>query len=88
MSDIIFPEIEHATITLNEWNRAVVQMDDGWVFYRLDIFPEDTPAEEIAYSRYGVFSTEYDFSLFVVVAESEVPVNQIYGKVTLPMATE
>ena len=44
------PVIEHATVTLNENNRVVIRMDDGWVFYRLDIFPEDTPAEEIAYS--------------------------------------
>lgn len=67
------PVIEHATVTLNEWGRVVAQMDDSWLFYRLDIFPEKTPPEEIAYSRYGVFPLNYDFSNFVVLAESDIP---------------
>lgn len=66
MDSLILPKIEHATVTLNERNRVVVQMDKGWMFYRLDIFPEDTPDEEIAYSEYGVFPIEYDFNLFVI----------------------
>lgn len=84
MSNNVLPVIEHATVTLNERNRVVVQMHEGWVFYRLDIFPEGTPPEDIAYSRYGVFSLEYDYSNFVVVAESDVPANQIYGDTPTP----
>lgn len=79
MSNIILPNIEHATVTLNERNRVVIQMDEGWLFYRLDMYPEDTPPEEICYSRYCVVSPATDFSLFVVVAEADVPANQIFS---------
>lgn len=75
------PVIEHATVALNENNRVVIRMDDGWVFYRLDLFPDGTPSEDIAYSRYGVFPPpeNFEFSNIVVVAESEVPADQIFG---------
>jgi hypothetical protein len=87
MTNNALPVIEHATVTLNERNRVVVQMHDGWVFYRLDTFPQGTPPEDIAYSRYGVFSLEYDYSNFVVVAESDVPADQIFGDTTPPTET-
>ena len=87
MNNNVLPVIEHATVTLNERNRVVVQMDEGWVFYRLDMFPEGTPPERIAYSRYGVFSLEYDYSNFVVVSESDVPADRIFGGTTPPTET-
>lgn len=73
MSNNVLPEIEHANVTLNERNRVVIQMHEGWVFYRLDIFPDGAPTEKTAYSKYGVLSLDYDYSNFVVMAESEIP---------------
>ena len=87
------PMIEHATVTLNERNRVVVQMDDGWVFWRRDLYIDENgemyePApENILYSRYGVFSPSTDFTLFVVVAESDVPADQIFSDTTPPSVT-
>lgn len=86
MSEATLPNIEHASVTLNEYGRVVIRMDAGWVFWdRNDYRDEngevyDPPAEWICYSRYGVFSPQYDFSGFVVAAESEVPADQIFGK--------
>ena len=81
MSDNL-PKIEHASVFLNQYGGITVQMDSGYVFFRSDIFPEGTPAEEVAYSRRGYFPIGFDFSCIVVVAESEVPADQIYGNVT------
>lgn len=87
MSNIVLPNIEHATVTLNERNRVVIQMDDGYVFYWLNMYPEGTPPEDICYSRYCVVSPTTDFTQFVVVAESDVPADQIYGDTTPPTET-
>ena len=73
MSNNVLPKIDHANVTLNERNRVVIQMDEGWAFYRLDIFPEGAPTDKKAYSRYGVLSLDYDYSNFVVLAESDIP---------------
>lgn len=73
MSNKVLPEIEHAKVTLNEWDRVIVQMDEGWLFYRLDIFPDGAPTEKKAYSNFGVLSLDYDYNNFVVIAESEIP---------------
>lgn len=81
MSDNL-PTIEHATISYNQYGGITVQLDSGYVFYRSDLFPEGTPEEEMAYSRRGYFTISFDFSCIVVVAESEVPADQIYGNVT------
>ena len=86
MSNNVLPKIDHANVTLNERNRVVIQMDEGWAFYRLDIFPEGAPTDKKAYSRYGVLSLDYDYSNFVVVAESEVPADQIFGNPATPPA--
>ena len=86
MSDNL-PTIEHATVFYNQYGSITVQMDSGYVFYRSDLFPEETPAEEMAYSRRGYFPTDFDFSYIVVVAESDVPADQIYGDVTPPTET-
>lgn len=84
-NEIVLPNIPHASVTLNERNRVVIRMDTGWVFWdRQDYVDEndnvyDPDPSEIGYSRYGVYSPNYDFSTFVVVAESDVPADQIYG---------
>ena len=51
------------------------------------LFPEGTIEEEMAYSRRGYFTISFDFSCIVVVPESEVPADQIYGDVTPPTET-
>ena len=81
MSDNL-PIIEHATVFYNQYGSITVEIDSGYVFYRADIFPDETPAEDIAYSRRGVFQTDFDFSNIIVVAESDVPADQIYGSTT------
>ena len=81
MSDNL-PTIEHATVSYNQYGGITVQMDSGYVFYRSDLFPEGTPEEEMAYSCRGYFTISFDFSYIVVVADSDVPANQIYGSTT------
>lgn len=93
MSEIILPNIPHATVTLNVRNRVVIQMDEGWVFWDRYEYGTDENGnyieplpEEISYSRYGVYSPATDFDArIVVVAEREVPENQIFGGVTPPI---
>lgn len=93
-NEIILPNIPHATVTLNERNRIIVRMDAGWVFWeRIDYTDEngnmyEPDPSEIGYSRYGSYPASYDFSTFVVVAESDVPPNQIYGLPNPPVVTE
>ena len=78
MSEIILPVIEHATV--NELDgRVEIRMDSGWVFYRTDLYPEGFPEEDISYFRYGVFSPQTDFTVFVIVDETTIPSNQIFG---------
>lgn len=79
MSNIILPKIEHADVTLNPRDRVIVKMEKGFVFWdrndyrdENDELYEPTPRELVC-SRYGVFSPLTDFSLFVVIAESEIP---------------
>lgn len=73
------PTIAHAQTSFNEWGRVVIQMDDGWVFYNLNSYPEGTPAEDICYSRYGVYPADYDFTKIIVVDETTINSDQIYG---------
>lgn len=83
------PTIEHATVTLNERGRVVVQMDDGWVFCDMRHYedltddegnPREPLPEELSYFRYGVFSPATDIaSCLLIVAETDVPANQIFG---------
>lgn len=93
MSEIVLPTIPHADVTLNVRNRVVVQMHEGYVFWDRSLHtgftdeegnPRDPYPEEICYYRYGVFSPNKDFSLLVVVAESEVSADQIFGGNTEP----
>lgn len=87
------PTMEHATITINTYGRYNLIMDAGWVFY--DTFdyanwvdeegnPIEPSTEEICYYR-AIYNlpSDTDFATrFVVVAESEVPADQIFGNVT------
>lgn len=90
MSKIILPTIAHATVTLNVRNRVIIDMDDDWVFYdRADYGTDENgdyitpPAEEFIYSRWGSYAPDTDFDArIVVVAEDEVPTDQIFGTVT------
>lgn len=89
MSEIMLPTIAHATVTLNPRNRVVIQMDEGYVFYDRNDYselideegnPREPLPEEISYFRYAVYSPATDFdNRIVVVAESEVPADQIFG---------
>lgn len=81
IKDYTLPTIEHATVNWIYGTRVEVRMDDGWVFYLLDSYPEGTLVEDICYYRYGVFSPQRDFdNTFVVVDETTVNPNQIFGK--------
>ena len=80
--------IAHAYLVLNERNRVVLTMEDGWVFYRTTTYPEGTPEEDICYFRYGVFGQTTDFSAFVVVDASTVSADQIYSLTNPPAVTE
>ena len=84
-------ENEYATISVNRVN---VAMKTGYVFYDLADYegltdeegnPREPYPEEIAYSR-RLFNTSVnrDFSTIVIVPESEVPADQIFGTVTPP----
>lgn len=71
------PNIEHATITVNSWNRIIIQMDQGWVYWDRNHLGTDdegnfiTPnsPEEITYFQYGVYSPDTDFNARIVVVE-------------------
>ena len=45
MSEIILPVIPHATVTLNERNRVVITMDEGFVFYNTTHYSDLTDDE-------------------------------------------
>lgn len=83
------PTIAHADVQYNQWGRVEITMYEGWVFYDasdyegwtdIDGNPVEPMPEEISYYRYGVFSPNSDLvNRIVVVAESEVPADQIFG---------
>lgn len=81
------PTIEHATVTLNQWGRVVIQMNSGWVFYDLREYPEGTPAEDICYYGYGVYPPDYDFNNIIVVDKSTIDADQIYDNGDKPDET-
>lgn len=84
--EIILPTIPHCNVHwLNDKKITVVlDMNDGWVYWdRRDYTDDDEniiepDPSEIGYSRSGNYPSSYDFSTIVVVAESEVPANQIH----------
>lgn len=86
------PTIANATVTLNAYGGIVIQMNNGFVYYDRENYadltdeegnPREPLPEEISYFRYGVYprsiSNEEIESRIVVVAESEVPANQIFA---------
>lgn len=96
MSNNALPTIAHATVEYNQWGNIVITMDEGWVFWDRDGYGVDEngnyiePApEDISYSRYGVYVATTDFDArIVVVAEADVPADQIFGDTTPPTVTE
>ena len=88
------PTVEHATVTLNRYGRIDFVMDNGYVFYDLADYagytddegnPREPYPDEISYSRAGYsYPLNYDFSTIRVVAETEVPENQIFGNNPIP----
>lgn len=84
-TEVTIPAIPHADVSLNERNRVVIKMHEGWVFYDKRDYRDsdgnyyDPKPEDYIYSRYGVFSSTKDFSEIVVVAESDVPAEQIFA---------
>ncbi len=77
------PNIPNTTVEVAFGTAWKITANVGYVFYCLSSYPEGTPPEEIAYSRFGYFpqsvGAEYLENDIVVVPESEVPENQIYG---------
>ena len=86
------PNIKNVTATLRPSGAIAVTANDGYVFYDRANYedytdengnPCEVPAEEICYFRYIVFgksvTAEEIESRLVVVPESEVPADQIFG---------
>lgn len=74
--------IPHIYLELNERNRVVMQLETGWVFYNLYIYPEGTATEDICYFRYGVYPADYNFDYIVVANETTVNADQNFTIVT------
>lgn len=88
----MLPNIEHITASTNQYGGTVIQADVGYVFYdRYDYMnltdeegnPREPLPEEILYSRYAVFAPSVSAAeiedRLVVLPESEVPADQIFG---------
>lgn len=86
------PNIEHITATYRPSGAIAITADTGYVFYdRCDYEgltdddgnPREPLPEEMLYFRYRVFgksvTAEKIEARIVLVAESEVPANQIFG---------
>lgn len=89
MSNVVLPTIEHADVSLNDYGRVNIHMHEGYVFYNRDTYsgltdeegnPREPLPEEISYFRaiYNLPLT-FDFTNIVVVTETDVPANQIFG---------
>lgn len=79
--------ISHIHLELNVRNRVVMQLESGWVFYDLGEYPEGTPAEDICYYGYAVYSPDYDFNNIIVVDKSTIDADQIYDNGDKPDET-
>ena len=86
---------DYATVSVNRIN---LMIEDGYVAYRRSDYeglideegnPREPLPDEISYFRafYNI-SVNADFSNYVIVPESEVPENQIFGTVTPPIVTK
>ena len=88
----MLPNIEHLTAVINKYGATAITADEGYVFYDKNDYLNLTDdegnlrepfPEEILYSRYIVFPPSVSAaeieSRLVVVPESEVPADQIFG---------
>ena len=88
----MLPNIEHITASTNRYGSTVIQADEGFVFYDKIDYEGYTDAEgnpceplpeDILYFRYKVFpvsvTAEEIEDRLVVLPESEVPADQIFG---------
>lgn len=86
------PNIEHITATTRPSGATAITADEGYVFYDRNNYtdltddegnPRDPLPEEMLYFRYKVFpasvTAEEIEARIVVVAESDVPADQIFG---------
>ena len=71
--------IPHIHLELNERNRVVMQLEDGWVFYDLREYPDGPEDEYISYYEYAVYSPDYDFTNIIVVDKSTVDPDHIFN---------
>jgi hypothetical protein len=92
------PNIENATVTVHRTNYWKISANTGYVFWdRADYIDYETGTlrepspEEIAYSRVGYYPQSIGIEAIeariVVVQESDVPADQIYGGLTPPSET-
>lgn len=98
MSITNLPTIENATVEVAYTRMWKITANEGYVFwdranyidFETGMLREPAP-EEIAYSRFGYYQQSIGIedieARIVVVPESEVPADQIYGGVTPPVET-
>lgn len=60
------PTILHADVSLNERNRAVIRMHEGYSFYDRQSY-DGIETDEITLSKYAVFAPDTDFDARIVV---------------------
>lgn len=81
------PNIANAAVALTIYGRVEIRMLDGFVYYDRENYadltdedgnPREPLPEEISYFRYGVYAPDTDFDRIVVVAEGEIPPEQIF----------
>jgi hypothetical protein len=84
-ANIVIPNLTNAEAYLNENNRVILQMNNGYVFWDRNDYRDEngemyepTP-NEIIYSRYARLSPTRDFSTLEEAVEADVPADQIYG---------
>lgn len=87
------PTIANATVQYNRYGNVEITMNDGYVFYDRENYadltdedgnPREPLPEEISYFRFICFprsvSNEEIEARIVVVAEADVPADQIFGE--------
>ena len=84
------PTFEHADVTLNSYGRANITAHEGYVMCDMHDYehltdedgnPREPLPEEISYFRaFYNLPLSWDFTKIIIVPESEVPENQIFGE--------
>jgi hypothetical protein len=64
--ELNIPKIPHANVRINERNRVVIEMHEDYSFYDRQSY-EGIRAEEITFSKYGVFAPDMDFNSRIAV---------------------